>query len=155
MDLRGSKNELRLRNSSLSIVNSILDLSNGISCDGLVPMTLEISDSEISSSSRNSVEMNVNSEQVTLYVTNTRIVAGTYYGGIVISAYSSVVLTLENSSVLASPNYAAVSVNSQTANSNLTANINRSLVVGSTATGTAYTVSKIWQNANIALTADA
>lgn len=136
------KNELRLRNSSLTVVNSSLELSNGISCDGSVPMTLEISDSEISSSNRTSVVMDVNSERVTLSVANSRIIARNYNDGIAISAYSSVSLTVEKSSVLVSSYRTAVAVNSRTGNTNLTAIISRSLVEGSIAIETVYTVSK-------------
>lgn len=138
--LSGWSNELKLRNSSLTVISSSLDLTNGIACDGSVPMTLEISDSKISSSSRTSVTMDVNSEQVTLSIRNSSIAAHNQCDGITISAYSSVVLVLENSSVLATP---AVTVNSEPSNSNLTAMIRGSWLGGSVKTETAYTVSEI------------
>lgn len=122
---------MTLINSSLTIVDSILILWQGISCKGSIPTILEITNTSISSYDSHTLQLDVNSNDVALVVNRSQI--SQRYGrptAVDVKIYSFATVTFENSVVSTQPDNDAIYLTPSAPDTKFTLNILRSSFQG-------------------------
>lgn len=113
---------LTLLNSSLTIVDSILNLRQGISCAGSIPTILEITNTSISSSIGPTLQLDVNSNNVALVVNRSQI-SQRYGTAVDVKIYSFATVTFENSVISSQPYDYAINLTPSAPDTKFTLNI--------------------------------